>query len=564
MSNLPPISEEKLQQALTVAEVISEKLKEIEAKQANFISKIEALSAQKLRFLEKAREVENREKDFREKLTRLHDTHSDLTNKQDVALKAVSILRNKLSNPAPSPPPPPVPSESLPKTGITRTSESFFAEIESSLLETESSRQNIAQQQSLRDTVDQFPDIEKVIITSEKEFVLWEGESDLASIPTTSDPIPQSPSVSSSVSSPPDSASTPSPPSAWGFDPELTIDITSASPSPEDSTQDSIHEETISEVESTSIEETVTHLCIICHSPVAVPVTATSNLTLGLEYVSCPNLHYLHNDCVKKWLEHSDKCPVCHDQYDNGVLEEFTSYIESQKKQKEDAKRRQEQLQEEEIREATKESAEYVEEFQKALTFFEQNNYKATLDKLWALYDANYYPKKDPRTLKIQFYISLTFYSLGKYAQSVQQLMNIAKIDFEYPLVFYYLGLSYYELEIADKTKWAFDRALHNTTKLAEKDPSYQAYIPKIEEFLNKKHYKIVEILCLSDSMCSSIIFTLLIEMGKKKTLNKENKEILEKILSTEQKELMYGKATKINVKLEAAEKEDKINVILS
>ena len=185
MSNLPPISEEKLQQALTVAEAISEKLKEIEAKQANFIAKIKALSAQKLRFLEKAREVENREKDFREKLTRLHDTHSDLTNKQDVALKALSILRNKLSNPAPSPPPPPVPSESLPKTGITRTSESFFAEIESSLLETESSRQNIAQQQSLRDTVDQFPDIEKVIITSEKEFVLWERESGLPSKPTT-------------------------------------------------------------------------------------------------------------------------------------------------------------------------------------------------------------------------------------------------------------------------------------------------------------------------------------------------------------------------------------------
>ena len=61
MSNLPPISEEKLQQALTVAEAISKKLKEIEAKQANFISKIEALSAQKLRFLEKAREVETQE-----------------------------------------------------------------------------------------------------------------------------------------------------------------------------------------------------------------------------------------------------------------------------------------------------------------------------------------------------------------------------------------------------------------------------------------------------------------------------------------------------------------------
>ncbi|MHA1745178.1 MAG: hypothetical protein ACTSWW_04205 [Promethearchaeota archaeon] len=437
----PSLSQEKLQQALVVIEKISEKLNEIETKQTNFVKKIEALKAQKLRFLEKAREVESREKDFREKLSQIQEAHTDLSQKQNLALKAVTILRNNLKEA-------PAPQKSV------VSSETFFADIESSLQQSALKRETIKQQESIRKIPDQPQGTEEISSISEKEFTLSGPEST-----ATSPPSP------SSISS-------------WGFETDLTIDLpmSSAEPSP-------------SAVEVEPTEETVSHLCIICHSPVAVPVSSTSNLTLGLEYVSCPNLHYLHYDCVKKWLERSDKCPVCHEQYDKGVLAEFESYVESQKKEKEEAKRRQnaqqKAQQEAKKREAQEESSEYVEIFQKALTYFEEDKFEATLDTLWALYDAEYYPKSDRRMLKVLFYISLTYYSIGKYAQSVQQLMNIAKIDFEYPLVFYYLGLCYLELEITDKTKWAFVRALNNTKKLAETDPKYLPYVPKIEAALN-------------------------------------------------------------------------------
>ena len=233
-----------------------------------------------------------------------------------MALKAVTILRNNLNDPSQPLPPPPTPGLSS-KPSISPTPESFFTEIESALEQTGLSRQTIKKQVSAQHPPNnQTQNLNPVTITTEKEFVLWDKESVESVLP----PSSPSPSHPSKPSSPPSSSSS----STWGFDPELTIDIASSVSVPP-------------EAGSEEVDEPISQLCIICHSPVAVPGTSTTNLTLGLEYVSCPNLHYLHYDCVKKWLERSSKCPVCHEQYDKGVLDEFASYIEAQKKEKEEA-----------------------------------------------------------------------------------------------------------------------------------------------------------------------------------------------------------------------------------
>ena len=56
----------------------------------------------------------------------------------------------------------------------------------------------------------------------------------------------------------------------------------------------------------------------------------------------------------------------------------------------------------------------------------------------------------------------------------MRQLNRIIKINYEYPLAFYFLGLCYKEMDMNDKVKCAMERALLHTERLAKKDARYE------------------------------------------------------------------------------------------
>ena len=60
--------------------------------------------------------------------------------------------------------------------------------------------------------------------------------------------------------------------------------------------------------------------------------------------------------------------------------------------------------------------------------------------------------------------------------------MKLVKIDFNYPLAFYYLGLNYEEMGLLDKVKWAYDRSLLQIEKLSETQDFYKPFLEDLQQ----------------------------------------------------------------------------------
>jgi len=223
--------------------------------------------------------------------------------------------------------------------------------------------------------------------------------------------------------------------------------------------------------------------CVICHGPIDLSHFGREQVTKN--FVGCPNSHLCHYECLKKWIPHSLNCPVCHEKYDTHVINVFNEHLEQLEKDRKDAEMRAQELQakkEKRIQESENDDPEFLEKLERVEKLMAQTKYMEALNLLWDIHDSYKFKIKDPRHAKVLFDISYAFFKLNKYAQSIQQLMKLVKIDFNYPLAFYYLGLNYEEMGLLDKVKWAYDRSLLQIEKLSKIQDYYKPFLEDLQQ----------------------------------------------------------------------------------
>lgn len=226
-------------------------------------------------------------------------------------------------------------------------------------------------------------------------------------------------------------------------------------------------------------------LCVICHSP--IDLTNFGRGDIIKNYVGCPNGHLIHYECLKKWINTSQNCPVCHEKYEMLVINIFREYLDQIERDRNAAEERKRIFKEKETLEASKTYSidpEFEKKISHVTSLFTQGSYSEALNLLWDMHDSVKYSQNDPCYLLLLFNISMVYYSLKKPAQSIQQLMKLIRIDFKYPLAFYYLGLNYQEIGLKTKAKWAFDRALLQISQLTKTQEDYKSYVADIKERL--------------------------------------------------------------------------------
>ncbi len=218
--------------------------------------------------------------------------------------------------------------------------------------------------------------------------------------------------------------------------------------------------------------------CVICYSPISQNENE--------ELIECLNDHPAHRSCLQKWIVHSDLCPVCSMPYSPEVLASFQTFKEEHADQKiADAEReKQEQLKQEQEELLKKINPDFTRKYNEADKLMKSKQYEPALEIFWDIIDQKYFPPKDQRILRTSLNIGLIYYRQGKHPQCIKQLMKIVKIDFSFPLAFYFLGLSYDQLGLTDKMIWALDRALTNTEQLSQENPKYQKFVTDIQRRL--------------------------------------------------------------------------------
>lgn len=225
--------------------------------------------------------------------------------------------------------------------------------------------------------------------------------------------------------------------------------------------------------------------CCICHGPIDLSHFGREHVTKN--FVGCPNGHLVHYECLKKWISHSTKCPLCFEEYDTHVISVFNEYLEQLEKDRIEAEKREQELQakKEKMKQASQEEdPEYLEKFERMEKLISIEKYTEALNLLWDMIDIYKFANRDPRYPKILFFLAYTFYKLKKHGQAIQQLMKLVKINFNYPLAFYYLGLNYEEMGLLDKVKWAYDRSLLQIEKLSETQDYYKPFLEDLQQRL--------------------------------------------------------------------------------
>jgi tetratricopeptide (TPR) repeat protein len=229
-------------------------------------------------------------------------------------------------------------------------------------------------------------------------------------------------------------------------------------------------------------------LCVICHQPINLTHFGMGRVILEQNYVGCPNGHLLHRECLKHWIVKNRDCPVCHEPYDVRVISVYNDYLNQLDADRKVAEERKRQLESQAAVAQDQPAADpdYEAKMQQAEQYALKEDFTAAMNIYWDILDQKKYPEKDARHLRLLLHLALVYYRMGKFAMSVKQLMNLVKIDFEYPLAFYYLGMSYEEVDLPDKAKWAYERALINAQKLVEKDKQFEPYVVDIGQRLKK------------------------------------------------------------------------------
>ncbi|MHA1339674.1 MAG: hypothetical protein ACTSRZ_06085 [Promethearchaeota archaeon] len=235
--------------------------------------------------------------------------------------------------------------------------------------------------------------------------------------------------------------------------------------------------------------------CIVCHMQIFLDPNGEMNeMNTGRNYVKCPNDHYIHIEpCLINRLMQSNCCPVCNTEFNKYIMSQFEPKIVNLKKELEARLEHENKIQKllNEIEEAKIQTQKKIirELFIQAQQFINEKKYNAALNALFDIID-NY----DPNNIDAKFLIGKTNYLKGKYDLAASNLMNVLKIQYNYPLVFYYLGKCYEELGLKEKQKWAFERAKNNLKEIimnCRDDDSnmkelYQKLLSEVDSFLNE------------------------------------------------------------------------------
>jgi len=225
--------------------------------------------------------------------------------------------------------------------------------------------------------------------------------------------------------------------------------------------------------------------CIICHGPIEYEKSELNNdLILNDRFIGCKNQHLAHLECIKDWMLNSINCPVCSELYDIRIVNYFADYkykVEEEKRQKE-LQRQEEQKRQMEL--AERWDPEFEKCFEEVLSLEEQQNYAMAIKKLWDIHD-KFAPNPKAKGHKDLLLELGRCYLLNKqYALANNQLMKLIKIDFNFPLAFYYLGLSYEYINMKDKAIWAYERALLNTEQLCKTCHDYSEILEDVKKKL--------------------------------------------------------------------------------
>jgi len=232
--------------------------------------------------------------------------------------------------------------------------------------------------------------------------------------------------------------------------------------------------------------------CIICHMQIFIDKEKEFNeINRERNYLICSNGHYIHIEpCFTNWFMKSNNCPVCTEKFNDYIISQFQPFVEKIKKEQqeklEQEKRIQKLIEDVENSKIQVQKSIIKDMFIQAQKLIEDKSYDAALNILFDVID-NY----EPENIDAKFLIGKTNYLKGKYDLAVSNLMKVLKIQYDYPLAFYYLGKSYEMMGLKEKQKWAFERAKINLSELIEKEPNeklvkiYKNLLEEVQIFLD-------------------------------------------------------------------------------
>lgn len=227
--------------------------------------------------------------------------------------------------------------------------------------------------------------------------------------------------------------------------------------------------------------------CVICHLTVSTNAQSEINeMNKSRNYVRCPSGHVAHIEpCLVNWLEHSSSCPVCGTDYNQYVLSQFKSLIDKKKMERAEQEE-QERAMEDALKAVEEEKKIAVEnkineKLSRAESLISEKRYSAALNLVYDVIDND-----NPDDLKARFLVGKAHYLNERYDLAVSNLMKLVKIDFNYPLAFYYIGKSFHELGLVDKVKWAFERARNSLNKHIDEDKMEPEKIEKYKKLVKE------------------------------------------------------------------------------
>ncbi|MCP4760556.1 MAG: hypothetical protein GY870_02170 [archaeon] len=226
--------------------------------------------------------------------------------------------------------------------------------------------------------------------------------------------------------------------------------------------------------------------CVICYQEVSVnssgEINPANHINEAANYTKCPNSHPVHLEpCLKQWLLSADKCPVCNTAYHPDVLAMFKGFIDAAKAEEEHKKQEEIAAAERETQQMFERDPVIEDKLIRANRLIESRNFSSALNILFDVLDND-----DSKNRDAMFLIGKAHFHNNKFDLAVSNLMKLVKIEFSYPLGFYYLGKSFESIGLGEKAKWAYDRSISNLSKLVT-DPNQppewiQVYSKLIEE----------------------------------------------------------------------------------
>jgi len=187
-------------------------------------------------------------------------------------------------------------------------------------------------------------------------------------------------------------------------------------------------------------------LCIICH----LDIDSVEDVQK-----ECPNGHPIHEICLKEWLNHSKRCPLCSEPFPEIFLNQYKNFLELNAHRKENSIKIQQLEKTVLIIDKVAQKMVFLKQLEIINHLTEIHRYEEALERLGA------FEGEDLSTYKGQYILFLKgkiHFLRERYDLSINCLFKLVKEKFDFPNAFLYLGKSYEQIGLIDKAKWAYNR----------------------------------------------------------------------------------------------------------